>query len=201
MEAQAVDWEAIHRRLGAVAAAVSGRLDVEPQEVRRVLEARRRAAAKPPTSPDDTERLEVLVFSLAGEMYGVETCHVREVCRLKDLTPMPCTPPFVAGVMNLRGRILAILDLRVFFELPTAGLTELNRIIVLSGGNDELGLLADSVTGTHMVAAADLQVGLPTLVGIRERFLKGVTGRMLAVLDGGRLLADGELKVDEQVAR
>jgi len=201
MEAPAIDWEAIHRRLAVTAAAISGGLDRGPEDARRVLEARARAAARPPVEPDDTERLEVLAFSLAGETYGVETCHVREVCRLKDLTAVPCTPPFVAGVMNLRSQILPIVDLRKFFELPGRGLTELDRVIVLRGGDDELGLLADSVDGVRSVTASDLQQGLPTLTGIRERFLKGITGRMLAVLDGGRLLADAGLKVDEQAAR
>ena len=103
--------------------------------------------------------------------------------------------------MNLRGRILAIVDLRTIFELPARGLTELNRVIVLRGGDNELGLLADSIDGVRRVLASDLQEGLPTLAGVREGFLKGVTGQMLAVLDGGRLLADTGLKVNEQVTR
>ncbi len=201
MQASTIEWEAIHRRLAVATAAISGSLDHGPEEARRILAARARAAARPPAKPDDAERLEVLAFSLAGETYGVETCHVREVCQLKDLTAVPCTPPFVAGVMNLRGQILAIVDLREFFELPARGLTELNRVIVLRGGDNELGLLADSIDGVRSVTASDLQEGLPTLTGIRERFLKGITGQMLAVLDGGRLLADAGLKVNEQATK
>ncbi len=201
MQARTIDWEAIHARLAVASAAVSGGLDHDPEEARRILEARARAAAKPLVKLDDTERLEVLAFSLASESYAVETCHVREVCHLKDLTAVPCTPPFVAGVMNLRGQILAIIDLRRFFELPTRGLTELNRVIVLRGGENELGLLADSIDGVRSVSASDLQDGLPTLTGIRERFLKGITGQMLAVLDGASLLGDAGLKVNEQVVR
>ncbi len=198
MPGQTIDWEGIHRRLAVTAAAISGGLDHGLEEARGILETRARAAARPPAGPDDAERLEVLAFTLADETYGVETRHVREVCQLKDLTAVPCTPPFVAGVMNLRGRILAIMDLREFLELPARGLTELNRVIVLSGGDDELGLLADSVDGVRSVRTADLQDGLPTLTGIRERFLTGFTGQMLAVLDGDRLLTDSALKVDER---
>ncbi len=196
-----IDWDAIHRRLATAASAIAGSLGYSPEEARRVLEARARALAKPPLKLDDAERLEVLAFSLAGETYGVETCHVREVSQLKDLTVVPCTPPFLAGVMNLRGRIIAIIDLRKFFELPARGLTELNRVIVLRGGDSELGLLADSIDGVRLVTAADLQEGLPTLTGIRERFLKGITGQMLAVLDGARVLGDAGLKVNENVTR
>ena len=201
MQARTIVWEEIHHRLAVSAAAISGGLVHGPEEARRILEARARAAARPPIKPDDAERLEVLAFSLAGETYGVETSHVREVCQLRDLTGVPCTPPFVAGVMNLRGQILAILDLRKFFELPAQGLTELNRVIVLRDSDNELGLLADSIDGVRPLTASDLQEGLATLTGVRERFLKGITGRMLAVLDGRRLLADASLKVDEQVAR
>jgi purine-binding chemotaxis protein CheW len=194
-----IDWEAIHRRLELSAAAISGASTHGAEETRRILETRARAVARPPAKPDDEDRIEVLVFSLAGETYGVETFHVREVCQLKDLTAVPCTPPFVAGVMNLHGQILAIVDLRRFFDLPARGLTELNRVIVLTGGDNELGLLADSIDGVRSVVASDLQEGLPTLTGIRKTFLKGVTGRMLAVLDGGRLLTSSDLKVNEQV--
>jgi len=201
MEARTIDWEAIHRRLAVAAAVISGGLARGPEESRRILEGRARAAARPPVKPDDGERLEVLAFSMAGETYGVETCHVREVCQLKDLTALPCTPPFVVGVMNLRGQILAIVDLRRFFELPARGLTELNRVIVLRGGDNELGLLADSIDGVRWVTASDLQEGLPTLTGIRERFLKGITGQLLAVLDGARLLGDAGLKVNEKVTK
>ncbi|MCX6546384.1 MAG: chemotaxis protein CheW [Acidobacteria bacterium] len=196
-----IDWDAIHRRLALSAAAISGGFKHGPEETRRILETRARAAARPPAKTDDAERLEVLAFSLAGETYGVETCRVREVCQLKDLTAVPCTPPFVAGVMNLRGRILAIVDLRKFFDLPARGLTDLNRVIVLGGGDNEIGLLADSIDGVRSVTVSALQDGLPTLTGIRERFLKGVTGQMLTVLDGDRLLADAGLKVNEQVTR
>jgi len=201
MTPRVVDWEAIHRRLAVAAAAISGGIDHAPEEARRILEARARAAAKPPVRPDHAERLEILAFSLAGETYGVETRHVREVCQLKDLTGVPCTPPFVSGVMNLRGQILAVVDLRKFFELPARSLTDLNRVIVLRDSDNELGLLADSIDGVRPVTASDLQEGLPTLTGIREKFLKGITGQMLAVLDGGRLLADAGLKVNEQATR
>ncbi|MEI6414777.1 MAG: chemotaxis protein CheW [Pseudomonadota bacterium] len=190
-----IDWEAIHHRLATAAAGISGHLDQSPEEVRRILEARARTAAQAPAKPDESGHLEILGFSLAGETYAIETRHVREVCRLKDLTALPGAPPFLAGVMNLRGQILAIIDLRKVFEFPDRGLTELNRVIVLRGDGNELGLLADAIEGVRLLATSALQDCLPTLTGVREKFLKGVTGQMLVVLDGGRLLEDPGLKV------
>jgi purine-binding chemotaxis protein CheW len=201
VETRTIDWEVIRHRLAVASAAIFGGLDHGPEETRRILEARARAAAKPPLKPDDAEQLDILAFSLASETYGVEICHVHEVCQLKELTTVPCTPPFVVGVINLRGRVIAIIDLRTFFELPSKGLTELNRVIVLRGGGNELGLLADSIDGVRPVTASDPQEGLVTLTGIREKFLKGITGQMLAVLDGDRLLSDAVLKVNEEVTK
>jgi len=199
MPAHTIDWDAIRRRIEATEAAISAGPAVRSPEGGSILQARARAAATPPGRPDERERLEILGFSLAGESYGIETCYVREVRPLKDLTVLPCTPPFIAGVMNLHGQILAVVDLRKFFELPGRGLTELNRVLVLGIAEAELGLLADSIEGVRSVVAADLQQGLATLTGIRGRFLRGVTAQISAVLDGDRLLTDATLRVDESV--
>lgn len=197
MEARAIDWEAVHRRLAAAASALDAGFDRDPETTRRVLESRARAAAKPPEGPVIEDRIEILAFSLANELYAVETRHVLEVRKLRELTALPCTPPFIAGAMSLHGRILAIVDLCRFFELPVKGLTELDWIIVLRGGTDELGLLADSVDGIRTVAVSDF-LGRPSaFAGIRGKFITGVTSRMLALLDGDRLLRDADLKVDD----
>lgn len=198
MQSAVVDWDSIKNRLAAASLAAGG-VESSPEDTRRILEARARAAARPVAAPDEVERLEVLAFSLAGETYGVETRYVREARLLEELTELPCTPPFVAGVTSLHGQVVAIVDLRCFFGLPAPGITELNRVVVL-GNRDEtaFGLLADSVEGVRSIAVPE-QEGLPTHAGIRETYLLGVTPGMLAVLDGGRLVGDAGLKVNEQV--
>lgn len=195
------DEATLARALASPPAPVSEIPDDERDRTVRILEARARKLARSSPPADAAEWLEILMFSLGSETYGVETRFVREVCPLRDLTPLPGTPPLLAGVMNLRGRILAIIDLRKFFGLPIQGLTELNRVIVLADGDDELGLLADAVDGVRPLARVDLQDGLPTLTGVRERYLAGVTGKMLALLDGARLLSDDELRVNATVTR
>lgn len=196
MKTAAIDWETIRLRLENASADLARGFQPSPEESFRILEARARAAARTPAGPDEAERVEVLAFSLAGETYGVETRHVRTVCKLKDITALPCTPPFMAGVINLHGQVLAVIDLRQFFELPARGLTELNRVIVIYNHENEFGLLADSIDGLRRIALNDMQDGLATLTGIRERFLRGVAAGMMAVLDGERLLADPGLKVN-----
>lgn len=174
--------------------------DLSPDEERRLLRERARLLARE-LVPEKSARseLELVVFKLAEEHYAVESGYVREVYPLKFLTPLPGAPSFVLGLTNLRGEILSIVDLHTFFELPNPGLTDRSRVIVLRSPKMECGILADSVTGTRRIGVDDLQPALPTLTGIREEYLKGVTGERLIVLDAGRLLASPSIVVNESV--
>jgi purine-binding chemotaxis protein CheW len=166
----------------------------------QILRARARALARPPVHPPVAETLLYVVeFRLAQERYAIETRYVREVYPLKDLTPLPCTPPFVRGIVNVRGRILPVLDLKKFFDLPEQGLTDLHRIILLDGNDLELGLLVDATVGVRSVPGDSLQPSLPTLTGIRSEYLKGVAAGHLVVLDVARILADQNIIVHEDV--
>ena len=166
-----------------------------------ILRARARALARTQErEPDAGEMLDVLEFHLARERYAVENRYVREVCTLRDLTPLPCTPPFVRGIVNVRGRILPVLDLKKFFDLPEQGLTDLHRIILVRSRDLELGLLADGVVSVRSIPSGSVRASLPTLTGIRADYLKGVTAERLVVLDLGRILADPKIIVHEEVS-
>jgi len=171
-------------------------------DARQILRARARALARPPErAAVAAASLELLEFRLARESYALETHYVREVYPLKNLTPLPCTPPFVLGIVNVRGRILPVLDLKKFFELPEEGLTDLHRIILVHGNDLELGLLADVIAGVRTIPVERLQASLPTLTGIRAEYLKGVTAERLVVLDLDRILADPKIIVHEEVEK
>lgn len=169
-------------------------------DARQVLRARAQALARPPERAEVAgSSLELLEFRLARESYALETRHVREVYPLKNLTPLPCTPPFVLGIVNVRGRITAVMDIKKFFDLPEKGLTDLHRIILVRNGDLELGLLADVIVGVRTLPLEALQASLPTLTGIRADYLKGVTAERLVVLDLNRILADPKIIVNEVV--
>ena len=165
-----------------------------------ILRARARALARP---RDNTAvanaSLELLEFRLAHECYALETRHVREVYPLKSLTPVPCTPSFVRGIVNVRGRITPVIDIKKFFDLPDQGLTDLHCVILLRSNDLELGLMADIIVGVRIIPLGSLQPTLPTLTGIRADYLKGVTAQRLVVLDLDRLLTDPKIIVQEEV--
>lgn len=195
-----IEWREILDRLEANRAAIERDWEPEPDEAKRILRTRAQVLAREPArKAERAELIEVVELVLAEESYAVEFAFVREVYSLKELTPLPCTPPFVLGIINVRGQILPIIDLKRFFGLPEKGLTDLNRVVVLHSGTMEFGVLADRIVGTRSVAAAELQGSLPTLTGIREQYLKGVTAERLVILDAARLLADDNILVHEQV--
>jgi purine-binding chemotaxis protein CheW len=148
----------------------------------------------------DGQSLEIVEFMLSGERYGIESVHIREVCPLKELTRIPCTPPFVLGVINVRGVVLSIIDIGRFFDLPRQGITDLNRVILLSSGALEFGILADDILGVRLVPLNTIQESLPTLTGIRDEYLKGVTNDRVTILDVDKILSDKKLIVHEEVS-
>jgi purine-binding chemotaxis protein CheW len=173
----------------------------DPSAPRQILQDRTRALAREAQTAAATEEyLEVLEFSLAYERYGLETAYVREVYPLKEFTPLPCTPPFILGIINVRGQILSVIDLKRFFNLPDKGLSDLNKVIILRRGRLEVGILADAVIGVRPVPLPEVQAPPPTLEGVSPDYLKGLTREALIVLDAEKILADPKLIVHEEVA-
>jgi len=196
----AVDWREVERRLEAGRAAVERVWAPTPEETKRILKARAQALAQEPAKAEaGDDYIEVVEFVLAYEQYAIETRYVREVYPLENLTPLPCTPAFVLGIVNVRGEILSVIDLKRFFDLPEKGLTDLDKVIVLKSENMLFGILADAVVGARRVRLADIQPSLPTLTGVREAYLKGVTAERTVILDAEKLLADEKIIVQEQV--
>jgi purine-binding chemotaxis protein CheW len=196
-----IDWRAIRRRLEDAADALAKGNAPTGEEARAIL--RERAAALADVCQADEpeeEGIAVLEFVLSGETYAIESSFIRQTFPLTGFTPLPCTPPFVMGITSVHGRIVSIVDLRKFFDLPAEGLSNLNRVIIVHDREMEFGILADRIVGIRSLPPEELQASLPTLTGIREEYLRGVTGDRLVLLDVAKILADRRLVVDEEIA-
>ena len=145
------------------------------------------------------ESIEIVEFLLAYETYGIESSYVREICPLKELTPMPCTPPFVLGIINVRGQIVSVIDMKKFFDLPERGLTDLNKVIIVHDEKMEFGILADSILGVRKISREEIQPPLPTLTGVGAEYLTGVTKEPLVVLDMAGILSSKKIVVHEEI--
>src|SRR6266446_5169387 len=129
---ETIDWQDVRARLARATMKTEQALQLSPERGQEVMDARALLLAQTPAGEAQTvATFEVIVFTLANERYAIETCHVREVIRFSDFTPLPGAPEFLVGVTNLRGHILAVVDLRKFFGVAARGLTDLSRVLVL----------------------------------------------------------------------
>lgn len=154
------------------------------------------AGGAPPAAPPPL--MDVLEFRLAHERYAVETSWVREVHALRSITPLPCTPAFVSGVVHLRGQLITVIDLRRFFGLPRVGLADLHRIVRLGAGPVELGVLADLHLDLMSLDPRQLRPASQAPAGLDARFVRGVSPAGAVVLDAAAILADPRLAIDER---
>ncbi|QXE92087.1 chemotaxis protein CheW [Geomonas subterranea] len=198
VKSSSIDWALLLKRQEAAFAA-TGAPSRDPEREQALLEERARLLRQRPGGGTHATGIHCLEFLLSGERYAIELPYVAATLPLTDFTPLFCAPPFVLGVTNLRGRIISIVDLRRFFELPALGLSDLNRVIVVSGDEMEFGVLADRIVGTTSVPAGDFLPTPDTFTGPREEFVAGVTADRLALLDMGRILADPRMVVHEEV--
>ena len=195
-----IDWNEMHRRIENTREVLEKDARPSPEETRAILKKRARILAQEPGKIESKENfMDIVVFRLSQETYGLESAFVREVYPLKDITELPCTPSFVLGIINVRGKILSVIDLKKFFKLPEKGLGDLNKIIIISNATMEFGILADSILGTRRIPHDAIQPSLPTVTGIGAEYLKGVTSESVIVLDGEKILSDEKIIVNEMV--
>ena len=173
-----------------------------PSPLRKAEVLRERArilAVEPvaPTAPGDN--IEIVEFLLATERYAVESARIREVYPLRECTPLPCTPPFVRGMINVRGQIIVVMDVRCFFELAFNGLTSLSKVLIIEANANPFGILADAVLGVRSIPLARIQAALPTLTGTRAAYLRGITEDRTIILDPDKILSDPRVRVHEEV--
>ncbi len=140
---------------------------------------------------------EFISFSIGEENYGVDIQTVKEVIRHKEITRLPKAPSFVKGVINLRGDVIPILDLRERFGLEHKEYTEMTRVIVVEVDDRSIGMVVDSVSHVLRIGQAEIEPPPPIVGGISAEYLRGVgkVGEKLIVL----LNIDRILTVEEKV--
>lgn len=134
-------------------------------------------------------------FVVAGEEFGVNILTVQEIIRPVDITRVPHAPDFVKGVINLRGRILPVIDLRTRFGFPAQERTVDMRIVVVEIGGRTVGFMADAVQEVLRVDVSSIESAPELAMGIDADYLRGVAKldeRLLILLDLERLLSADE---------
>ena len=142
--------------------------------------------------------LQVVTFALGSEEYGVDIAQVQEINRMVTITHVPRAPQFMEGVINLRGQLIPIIDLRSRFGMDRAERTKNTRIVVTEIGGKRIGMVVDSVSEVLRIPVEQIE-GAPDLIGgIDTEYIRGVGkmgDRLIIMLDLGRVVSGTE-KID-----
>jgi purine-binding chemotaxis protein CheW len=116
----------------------------------------------------------VLTFVVAGETYGLEILHIREIIKLREVTEVPRVPPFLLGIIAVRGLVIPVIDLRRRLRLDVTPTTRAARILVVMREQEPFGLLVDAVSGVVKLTDAEIEPTPPTLAASDGNFLVGI---------------------------
>ena len=139
--------------------------------------------------------LQWVTFKLQEETYGINVMQVQEVLRYTEIAPVPGSPEYVLGIINLRGNVVTVIDTRSRFGLEPAEVTDNSRIVIIEAEKQVIGILVDSVA--EVVYLKSSEIDTAPNVGTEEsaRFIQGVSnreGELLILVDLNKLLSDEE---------
>lgn len=151
---------------------------------------------EPNQKKQDDELLQLVTFSIGEEEFGVNILKVQEIIRTMDITKVPRAPDFVEGVINLRGKVIPIIDLRNRFGLSSKPEDKDTRIIVIEINNIIVGFVVDAVSEVLRIPAGTVEPPPPVVAGVESDYISGVgklKERLLIMLDLDRLLSTEDM--------
>ncbi len=150
----------------------------------------------------DDELMQLVTFSIGEEEFGVDILKVQEIIRTMEITKVPRAQSFVEGVINLRGKVIPIIDLRRRFGLVSKKHDKHTRIIVIEINNMIVGFVVDSVSEVLRIPASTVEPPPPVVAGLESEYISGVGklhDRLLILLDLDKLLSNEDLEAISQL--
>lgn len=144
---------------------------------------------------EDTQKDKFLTFSLGSEFYGIEIKYVTEIVGMQPVTEVPELPEYIRGIINLRGKIIPVMDVRLRFRKPLRDYNDRTCIIVVDIKDIAIGLIIDSVSEVMSIPEGDIVVPPGASQGLNNRYIKGigkVGNDVKLILDCDKLLNDEE---------
>lgn len=146
----------------------------------------------------DDNNISIIEFVLGKEVYAFETKYVREIYPLKDFTVIPGLPSFILGVINVRGQIISVVNLKKLINLPEKGIGELNKVIIIENSKMEFGILADVINGNTSINISSIQNKLNKSSELANVFLQGVTRDHVIIFDANKILNYKEIVIKQE---
>ncbi|MEE2000066.1 chemotaxis protein CheW [Alkalimonas sp. MEB108] len=147
------------------------------------------------SSDSGDEVLQWVTFKLQDETYGINVMQVQEVLRYTEIAPVPGSPDYVMGIINLRGNVVTVIDTRTRFGLDGAEVTDNSRIVIIEADKQVIGILVDSVAEVVYLKASEIDTAPNVGNDESAKFIQGVTnrdGELLILVDLNKLLTDEE---------
>lgn len=145
---------------------------------------------------EDTLKGRFLSFSFGEEVFALEIKYVTEIIGMQQITPVPEVPDYLKGIINLRGKVIPVVDMRIRFKKPTADYTDRTCIIVVDIEDTSVGLIVDNVEEVLSIADESIVPPPDSKTGVQNRYIKGigiVDNKVILLLDCARLLSDYEI--------
>lgn len=143
----------------------------------------------------DIHEIQVACFRLGEDLYAADIMRIKEIIRLQKLANLPKSPTFVEGVLNLRGAVIPVIDLRKRFDLPVISHDRDTRLLIVTVGRQVVGLVVDEVTEVISVPVRDIKQPPRVAGGIGAEYLVGVClakDSLIMLLNLDRILSDRE---------
>ncbi len=138
--------------------------------------------------------VQIVIFRLSHEWYGITISHVKEVIKIDTITPLPTAPPHISGIVNIRGNILSVTDIKSLFDLPKEGVSAKSRLVIVQSNGLETGLWVDEVDEVLLIPTKDIEPTLTTLSSQKAKCLEGVCripNKIIGILNVEQLLTSG----------
>jgi purine-binding chemotaxis protein CheW len=142
-----------------------------------------------------SETIQVVSFKLGSEEYGVDIAQVQEINRMVAVTHVPRAPQFMEGVINLRGQLIPIIDLRARFGMPRAEHTKNTRIVVTEIATKRVGMVVDSVSEVLRLPVEQIEAAPEMITGVDTEYIRGVgkiEDRLIILLDLAKIISGSE---------
>ena len=145
---------------------------------------------------------QLVVFDLNEEAYGVDISQVREIIRMQEITRVPRAPEFIEGVINLRGKVIPVIDLRARFSMPGTERTDEHRIVVVDVDGQDIGMVVDAVTEVSRIPSSSIEPPSSVITTDDSEYLTGIVkteDKLIILLDIAKVISDTEAAALEEV--
>ncbi len=157
--------------------------------------AKNKSTSTEPQQASNADLNQIVSFQLGNEEYGLDIMRVQEIILVGDITQMPQVPHYVRGMINLRGHVIPVIDLRTRFKLPACEKTEEQRIIVVNVGERTIGIVVDAVNQVLRVTEDQIEPAPSGIAGVNHNFITGllkIDDKLIIVLDIDHLFSNEE---------